>query len=324
MLFDLRPKETLHDLFDRREEYSELSRLVASGSWAVVMGRRMTGKTSLIKTFAKESGGIYISLMGAAGIEDLARKLLSASGIRLEEVGVDLRFVHVKWSRIAEDAFSRVKGKVVVLDEIQEISSPYLLKVLKAAWDTHKKLKIIFSGSYIGIMKGLLDPNSASPLYGRTPAKVLLRPFTTQNSLKFLKEGFHEHRAVRVTEAELEECVDRLDGYVGWLTYYGNYRCVRNLSHGEAMRETLREGSKILLTEINNFLRNRRRDLYVSLLKMVSKGANWSEMLEALDVNSKVLRDMLRTLTSVMLVEQRDGYYWIDDPILREATRRIR
>ncbi len=324
MLFDLRPKESLRDLFDRHDEFSELSRLIAAGSWVVVMGKRMTGKTSLIKTYAKKNGGVYISLMGAAGIEDLARKLLSVSGMRLEEVGVDLRFVHAKWSKLAEDAFSKVEGKVIVLDEVQEISSPYLLKVLKAAWDTHRELKIVFSGSYIGIMKGLLDPNSASPLYGRTPARVVLSPFTTQSSLKFLHDGFHEHRAVKVTEVELEECVDRLNGYVGWLTHYGNYRCVRKLSHQEALKETMREGSKILLSEVNNFLKNRRRDLYVNLLRMLSKGANWSEMKRELDVNSKVLRDVLRTLTGALLVEQRNGYYWIDDPILRETTRNLR
>ncbi len=63
MLFDLRPKEALRDLFGREEEYEELARLVRSRSWACVLGKRMTGKTSLVKTFAKENSGLYVNLL---------------------------------------------------------------------------------------------------------------------------------------------------------------------------------------------------------------------------------------------------------------------
>lgn len=133
MLFDLRPKETLKDLYGRRTEYSELSRLVDSGSWVVILGKRMTGKTSLIKTFAKENDGVYVNLLDAKGIEDLARKLFVESGYGLEEAGINLEPFHIKWAKVAEDALSRVKDKVVVLDEIQQVSSPYLLRLLKSA-----------------------------------------------------------------------------------------------------------------------------------------------------------------------------------------------
>ncbi|MEM3082671.1 MAG: hypothetical protein QXM50_03890, partial [Candidatus Caldarchaeum sp.] len=60
MLFDLRPKERLKDLFGREEEYSKLVRLVENGSWVAVLGKRMTGKTSLVKTLARERGGVYV------------------------------------------------------------------------------------------------------------------------------------------------------------------------------------------------------------------------------------------------------------------------
>lgn len=47
MLFDLKPKESRKDLFGRDEEFSVLVRLVDSGVWVVVLGRRMTGKLLL-------------------------------------------------------------------------------------------------------------------------------------------------------------------------------------------------------------------------------------------------------------------------------------
>ena len=324
MLFDLRPKESRRELFDREEEYQELKRLVDSGLWVAVVGKRMTGKTSLLKTFANENRGIYVNLLGARSIGDLVRKLAAESGFKLDEVGLDLKFIQVKWSRVLEDIFSHVKDKVVALDEVQEVSSYYFLKVLKSVWDKYRGIKIVFSGSYVGILRRLLEPKPASPLYGRKPAKLVLKPFSREVSKKFLESGFRESCRVRVRNEEIEEAVERLNGYVGWLTYYGNYRCIRRLSHDEALKETLSEGSKIILEELNNFLKGRRRELYVKTLRTVSNGARWSEVKKTLNANSKVVKIVLETLCSAMIVEEKEGYYWVEDPIIKEAIRRIK
>ncbi len=324
MLFDLKPKERLKDLFNRRDEYKELSRLIDSGLWVAVIGKRMTGKTSLVKTFAKHKGGVYVNLSGIRSLEDLVRKLMSESGLKFEEVGISLELFQVKWSKAAEDVFSRLRDRVIVLDEVQELSSPQFLRVLKSLWDTYGRLRIVFSGSYIGVLRSLLDPRPTSPLYGRTPSKLVLKTFTREASKGFLTTGFREHKHIKVNEEEIEEAVERLNGYVGWLAYYGNFRCLRKLPHEEALKETLKEGNKILLDELKNFLRNRRKDLYVKTLRMVSVGARWSEIKRRLDVNSKVLGDILETLTGAMLIDGKDGYYWIDDPIMREAVKLLK
>jgi len=211
-----------------------------------------------------------------------------------------------------------------VFDEVQEVSSYYFLKVLKSIWDKYSKIKIVFSGSYIGILRRLLEPSPSSPLYGRKPAKLVLKTFSHDLSKKFLMLGFQEHPRVNVKESEIDDAVDRLNGYVGWLTYYGNFRCIRKLTHEEALKETINEGSKILLEEINNFLKKRRRDLYVKTLRMVSTGARWSEIKNNLNVNSKVLNDILSNLSSAMIIEEEEGYYWIEDPIMKEAVKRLR
>ncbi len=324
MLFDLKPKEKLKDLFGRKEDYDELSRLIDSGSWVAVLGKRMTGKTSLIKTFANETKGTYINLLGVRGLEGLATRLLEQSReFLVKEVGVDFKFVQAKWSRVAQDALSMLRSKhVIVLDEIQDVaSSPYLLKVLKASWDTYHELRIIFSGSYIGIMRSLLDPDEGSPLYGRSPAKMVLKPFSVKDSKAFLLAGFKEHPDVNVSEDQIEEAVEKLGGYAGWLTYYGNFRCIRRMSHERALSETKREGSKIISSELKNFLKNRRKDLYLRALRVCSHGARWTELKRELKINSKVLSFILDSLKSVDLVEEEEGYYWIDDPILKEAIK---
>ncbi|MGQ9782299.1 MAG: AAA family ATPase [Nitrososphaeria archaeon] len=324
MLFDLRPKEKRKELFGRDEEYAELSRLTDSGLWVVVIGKRMTGKTSLIKTFADEKGGIYTNLMGAKSVEDVARRLMAELGIRLDEIGLDLQLLKIKWSKAMEDSFSRAKDRVIALDEVQEVSSHYFLKMLKSIWDKYSKTRIVFSGSYIRILKRLVEPSPTSPLYGRKPAKLVLKPFSHDVSKKFLIAGFEEHPKVRVKESEIDEAVDRLNGYVGWLTYYGNFRCVRRLTHEEALRETVNEGSKILLEEINHFLEKRRRTLYVKTVRMASTGARWSEIKNRLNINSKVLSSILRNLSSAMMIDGKEGYYWIEDPIMREAVKKLR
>lgn len=323
MLFDLKPKEGLKDLYDRREEYKELSRLVDSGSWVSVLGKRMTGKTSLIKTFAIEKRGVYVNLLDSRGIEGFATKLLTQAGFSLSEIGMDLKFVQTKWSKVTEDAFSKLRKRIIVLDEIQTVaSSPYFLKVLKSSWDTYHDLKIVFSGSYIGLVRRLLDPDEASPMYGRAPAQIRLELFSKQIAKSFLSAGFKEHPEIRESEEQIEEAVDRLDGYVGWLTYYGNFRCIRRFSHEKALAETTREGSKIISSELNNFLAKRQRNLYVKTLRMCINGTRWSELNNELGVNSKVLYDILNTLKSVDLIgEKTKGHYTTDDPIMKEAIK---
>lgn len=99
MLFDLKPKESRRELFDRDEEYQELKRLVDSGLWVAVVGKRMTGKTSLLKTFANENRGNLRKSVGCQKYWGL-RKLAAESGFKLDEVGLDLKFIQVKWSRV--------------------------------------------------------------------------------------------------------------------------------------------------------------------------------------------------------------------------------
>ncbi len=324
MFFSLRPKESLKELYNRSEEYRELLRLTNSGLWVAVLGKRMTGKTSLIKTFANENKGIYVNLLGAKGVEDIAKNLLVESGLKFDELTINLKFLQIKWSKILDEAFQRVKDKIIVFDEVQEVSSPYFLKILKSVLDKYSKIRIVFSGSYIRILRRLLEPSPTSPLYGRKPAIITLKPFNHETAKNFLISAFREYPQVHFKEEEIVNAVEKLNGYVGWLTYYGNFRCERRLSHEEALKETVSEGSKIIQSELNHFLKNRRRELYIKVLRIVRTGARWSEIKRELDINSKVLNDILKNLTSAMIVEGNEGYYWIEDPITREAIKKLR
>lgn len=291
----------------------------------VVLGRRMTGKTSLVKTFAREKSGLYVSLMGVKNLVGLAEALLQSPGLELKELELGpATLLRLKLTKTMENIFSRLEGKVVVLDEVQELVSPAFLKLLKTMWDTSRGLRLIFTGSYAGVLKRMLEPGKGSPLYGRQPARIELKPFNKDLAEEFLRLGFAEYR-MSPRESEIREAVERLGGAVGWLTYYGNSRCVRRMGHEGGLKTTLREGSKIVLEELKNFLAGRRnRGLYVKVLRMSRHGARCGELRDELQVNDKVLAEALSRLLDIRYLRREDSLYVVADPVVGEAITRLR
>jgi AAA+ ATPase superfamily predicted ATPase len=78
---------------------------------------------------------------------------------------------------------------VIELDEVHELSviSGHLLKLLANIFNTYPNIIFILTGSMFGLMKTLLEPESTSPMYGRSPAKLYLEPFTKKQSNEFLE-----------------------------------------------------------------------------------------------------------------------------------------
>jgi AAA+ ATPase superfamily predicted ATPase len=338
MLFDLRPKESRKDLFGRERELLELERLTES-EWVAVVGARMTGKTSLVKTFVAEKSRrddtlvLYLNLLGARGIRDFLARLSEALSCRVtsREISLKLPFLEAtQASRLVENLFSQLRTTrrrvMIALDEVQElyrVSGPFL-KLLKMIHDSYPNVSFIFTGSMFGLMRVLLQPEVSSPMYGRRPAKVELAPFSEETSLAFLRKGFRE-LGVSAEEEELREAVGALDGYVGWLTYYGNFRGIRRMSRAAALEEVVNEGKKVVGQELRNFLKGRGEEAYLTVLRSAALGARWSEIKKALEssfggFNNKRISDILRTLTASMLVEKRGEVYVVPDPVLRRIV----
>lgn len=349
-LFDLRPKESPAELYGREEELDEVVGLVKAGRWVAVLGPRFVGKTSLVKAMnpvLEEAGfqAVYVNLWGARRVQGLlegvARGLSSSRGLmdrvkealgRIEGVSVGPGGVSVSAPRRPMrtawdvfDALGREGGRYVVeLDEVQELSavSGYLLKLLANVFNTYRNIVFVFTGSMFGLMKALLEPGPSSPLYGRSPARVFLEPFTREDSAGFLRKGFEEHR-LRWIDDSISEAVKRLNGVPGWLTLYGNNVAVRGLDHVEALDETEREGLKIVRDEVEHFLEGRDREGHVAALKAAAVGARWSEVKGAMEtvlgspVNSATVGNVLRSLMAAMLIRKGDGVYRVHDPMLR-------
>ncbi len=297
----------------------------------------MTGKTSLVRVALGELGRegfkhAYINLMGVRSLRGLLQRLdearrgalggMDASiNLSLGPIQVNLRRGTTRSSLL--NLLLRIsENTVIALDEVQELApaAPHLLRVLGNVFASNPRVRFIFTGSYVGLMKMLQDSGPDSPLYGRPPAEVRLRPFTADQSIAFLSRGFEE---LGVSFRNHGEVVDRLDGVVGWLTLFGNYHGVRGLGLGEALRRTVEEGEKIIRSELTHFLEGRDADLHLAVLEAVKRESRWSGIKRGAEVilgrrlDDRTITNALNALVEGNMIEKTTEGYRIADPIMR-------
>ena len=348
MLFDLNPKESPRELFGREKELDELIRLIKSRRWVALLGPRMVGKTSLVKVANTRLGhdAVYVNLWGARSTQGLLNALVNGlnssrslsqrirdgvqriEGLSLGPGGVSVaapkKPMKTMWDLL--NVIGGLKGDhVIELDEVQELAviSGQLNKMLGNIFNTCPNVVFVFTGSIFGLMKTLIEPGSSSPLYGRPPARVYLRPFDGKKSVDFLERGFDEYRMKVSTDVTAKVVEERLDGIPGWLTLYGNNVAVRKLPLDKALDETVAEGLKIVRDELNHFLKGRGRQAHISALKAAATRARWSEVKGAMaarrgsSVNDGTVSKVLEGLKAAMLIDEQEGVYNVNDPILR-------
>ena len=347
-LFDLAPKESAQTLFGRDEELRELTRLLAARRWVAILGARMVGKTSLAKVALKrlKLRGAYVNLWGVQSLQGMLEALLRGinesggllakirdsarrvRGLTVGPVGLSMEPRERPLDALREllnIVGSETKDCLIVLDEIQELApqSGRLLSLLGQLFNTYPHLTFVFTGSVFGLTRTLLEPSSASPLFGRSPVPVRLAPFDAARSLAFLQRGTREF-GIRIPEAELMKAIaGPLDGTPGWLTLFGNHLTVRRLPPGKALAETVREGKRVAKDEVEHFLHGREPSLYWSALKAVAVGAGWSAVHDQMSrsegrpVNNGTVGRVLNAMASAYLVSNESGLYRIMDPMVR-------
>ncbi len=347
-LFDLKPKESPKELFGRDQELATLVRLLQAKRWVAVQGPRMVGKTSLLKavgaTLMRQNiKVVYVNLWGAKGTNDflsaLARALNEEKSIiaKIKNVRIDgatfgsngisitlsKKPMATLWDLL--DALGRQKEQYVIeLDEVQELApiSGRLLRILANLFNTHSNLTFVFTGSIFGLMKTLLEPDSTSPLYGRSPAILEVHPFIEEQSKEFLKKGFSQC-AFEISSSRINNAVECLDGIPGWLTLYGNKVCVQRLPYERAIEETIVEASRVVADELDHFFQNRDRSAYLAALKQMVKPSSWTEIKTAVClakgaiVNDSTVARIIKNLRAGMLIHEEKGRYRVEDPMLR-------
>jgi hypothetical protein len=312
MLFDIKPKDNIKDLFGRENEILLLKRCVAE-PLTVIYGIRRTGKTSLLKSVLNALEIPYIVI-------DI-RELFNESGtIRENEISLKILNELKKKSKISQklkflisDILSKINGIEInhfkididtsrkyklnnILDVINEISqnnnSIFILAIDEAqylkysgrrynnilawAYDNLKNVHIIITGSEIGILEDFIDiDNTGSPLFGRMLNEIKIGHFDNKMSYNFLKSGFEEAK-IEVNGEDINSAIDILGGIAGWLTYYGYNRAVRQLNHHDAINNVIEYSKKLIDNEIDKLIIN-SKDRYIAIMESVAAGLNnWS------------------------------------------------
>jgi AAA+ ATPase superfamily predicted ATPase len=352
-LFNLNPKESPKELFGREQELEDLIRLIRARRWVALIGPRMVGKTSLLKAagailMRQNIKVVYVNLWGAKGTNDFLKALARAlneeksiihkiKSIQIEGATIGSNGISITLSKKPMatlwdllDAIGRQKEHYVIqLDEVQELIaiSGRLLKVLANLFNTHPNITFVFTGSMFGLMKTLLEPDSTSPLYGRSPAILKVQPFDEEHSKHFLEKGFIDC-GIAFSSGIINGAVERLDGIPGWLTLYGNKVCVQRLSHKKALEETTTEAFRIVNDELEHFFQNRDRQAYLAALKAAAAFSSWTEIKGAVSiakgslVNDATVYRIIEGLKAAMLLQQEKGRYRVEDPMLRSLLLR--
>lgn len=343
--FSLGVKSDRKELYDREEELSLLEN--TTHPIITLTGIRRLGKSSLLATALKGRNALLVDLRGtgpnpspfllldrfqdainSSGLKSLWLHLSrQVSSITLGPFGVSFaktRPLSISFASlfdtINEHAENAGVDFVIALDEAQEARGyKTLVDAIAHSYDYNRKVRFVLAGSQTGLLNdflGIRDP--ASSLFGRYVYELPLKRFSKKESLEFLQKGFE---ACGKKPINIEETVEKLDGIVGWLVYYG-YMCLNQEAN---LAQAVDSAVNLELEELSKL----RGKYYRLILKAVTVGANsWSEIYRYVKANSVALSDAsfneaLTRLVKYSLLEKKDDTYVIPDPITAEAARRF-
>ena len=364
MLFDPRPKERREDLYGREEELRRLlDALRGRCPLILLLGVRRIGKTSLLKVALREWGQPYIYLdlrvleeEGYSRVilyrmlsEELSR--LQSSWARLKDWLGRVRGIEIAGMRVeldwrsrgmrltsllnALDGWAREEGSYLIMafDEAQLLRNMMggkgridFRSLLAYAYDNLSNLGFILTGSEIGLLMDFIGAeNPESPLYGRYREEITLEGFDEEMSIDFLRAGFRE-QGIEADEEGLRKVVERLNGLVGWLTYYG-YRASREgRLDGEILDAVIGEAKMMASKELERVVQRSRN--YRLILKAIGEGASrWIDIKRRVEawsgrpIQNPNLTRVLKNLMKLGIIRKVDRNYRIEDPIIREIVR---
>lgn len=229
-----------------------------------------------------------------------------------------------------DDGAGRGGGAVIALDEAQELTKLRggdVLPALAYAYDNLKRVKVVLSGSEMGLLYEFLrvdDPEG--PLFGRAMSAVELRPFTKDQAVEFLRRGFEE-LGIRFNRGE--EVYERVRGIPGWLAYFGFSYWETGDPEGSLSR-TAEHARQLILREFENFLvvRYQARRRYYAVMRALSGCGRWSEVKRALEAEEGVeisdseLNNYLVQLIKHSWIEKRGELYCPSEPMTGRAFSR--
>lgn len=347
MYFDIKPKTNMEDLFGVNFFLNLLIKAIRDKKvrMIVIKGLRRTGKTSLLNVALEEAKFDHIKIdVREAPYYDKTEfsefligkieekyfkitKLFSRAEIKIfyKNIGAGLMLKDKKRISFFEKLNAKLKEKnkqlIIAFDEVQLLRKIEFNQVLAGIYDNYEQIKVLITGSEIGILDGFMGEKDAkSPLFGRPYFEIGMKKLEKEKSAEFLEKGFQQINK-RLKIEEIEEIIEELGGVIGWLTAYGWFRN-QNTNHKNALMKTIEEGKKLAKEELNKFLENRKAKAnYIFLLKTLAKNKDrWGIIKNEFIRKGKKISDRqlllyLKELIDYSFIEKEKDRYKISDPL---------
>jgi uncharacterized protein len=256
-------------LVDRKRELEELNWLLEEGRahLLAVTGRRRLGKTTLLLTWAAQSGLPYLYWVASRAPSSLLLRQFSQliwQRMYPDDV-MPANFSYSEWAE-AFAQLARVAADqplIVIMDEFAyaaEIDAA-LPSILQNAWDHQlksTKIIMVLCGSQVGMMEGLFRYDA--PLYGRVTGPLRIEPLPF-SALKQFYPQYNSEQRVAVWAM--------LGGVPAYLEQFSDQRSV-----GENVKRHIFRATGMFNTDPENLLHESLRDPqnYVAILLAIAAG----------------------------------------------------
>ncbi len=363
MYFDEAPKDLLKDFYDREDELKLFFEGI-KGRAVTIIGIRRIGKSSLVKVGLNISHSPYLFLdlrqayrnrkisafMLYKVIEDSSKALLKYKGVnkylkRIQEISVGPVSIKLEkpitpssvhelisdlMEKLNEWAIHHKKNVIVTFDEVQYLkySSMDLRPLIAHIYDNLKGITLVFTGSEVGMLHDFLGVNDpTSPLYGRYMTQIELKVFTREKSLEFLRKGFGQAN-IKISENILEETVEKLDGVVGWLAFFGKTAMMKGFSKN-IIDDALALASELELKELEELFKKSENYMHILRAISVSDRIRWEGIKNfviaktGMPFADPVLYRLLQNLQKMGFVQKINEDYTIQDPIIKYTAARF-
>lgn len=287
--------------YDREKEILELQRLdnlaEETAQFTVLMGRRRTGKTTLM-THAL-NGRNYLYFFIGKKAEQLQCQYFQQQ--TEQELGLHIHGQISSFSKLLEELliFSKKQKQTIIIDEFQRLAEigDGIISDIQQVWDRHHAeahVHLIACGSIYNMMKKIFEDRK-EPLFGRKTARIDLKPFR----ISVLKQILHDHNP-DYTPEDLLMLYAITGGVAKYVAQLMDEGCkTKDDMLAAVCRPSsifLEEGTELLVGEFG-----RKFQIYYSILQLIASGmTNQSEIDSIIGKNTGRYLETLETEYSLI------------------------
>lgn len=258
--------------YDRKTEISELRRLDkladTVSQFTVIMGRRRTGKTTLMTKAFEDNTYLYFFV----GKKSESLQCIEFQAHIEQQLGLHIHGQANTISALLEELmlYSQDHKVTLIIDEFQRLAEidDGIIGSIQRVWDAYHakaKMHLIACGSIYSMMKKIFE-DKKEPLFGRKTARIDVKPFVTS----VLRQILFDHNPTATSEDLL-----MLYAITGGVAKYVAQLMDEGCQTADDMLRAVCRQSSIFLDEGTELLVGefgRKYQIYYSILQLIANG----------------------------------------------------